>query len=115
MSGVYKTITDDSFEKDVLQAEKPVVVDFWATWCQPCLMMAPIFEELAGEYGDKMTFTKIDTDENENTMMRYGIQGIPTLLFFSKGQLVEKLVGYRPRNDLKQHIDEVLSTVTKAV
>ena len=115
MSGVYTTITDASFEQDVLQSEKPVVVDFWATWCQPCLMMAPIFEDLAGEYSDKMTFTKIDTDENQDTMMRYGIQGIPTLLFFFKGQLVEQLVGYRPRTDLKQHIEAVLSTVTKAV
>ena len=115
MSGVYTTLTDASFDQDVLQAENPVVVDFWATWCQPCLMMAPVFESLATEYGDKMTFAKIDTDENEDTMARFGIQGIPTLLFFFKGQLVEQLVGYRPRNDLKQHIEAVLAEVTKTV
>jgi thioredoxin 1 len=108
-------VTDASFEQDVLQAEKPVVIDFWAEWCAPCRAMAPVFEELAHEYGDRLTFAKMDADENEGTMFRYGIQGIPTLLFFFKGQVVEQLVGYRPRPDLKQHIDSVLASVSKAV
>ena len=115
MSDVYTTITDTSFQKDVLESENPVIVDFWAEWCGPCRMMAPIFEDLAQEYAGKMTFTKLNTDENPNTMMRYGIQGIPTLLFFHKGQMVEQLVGARPRKDLKQHIDQVLAGAAQKV
>lgn len=114
MSDAYKTISDSSFPQDVLQAEQPVIVDFWAPWCGPCRAMAPVFEDLAREYDGKMTFAKIDTDQNPNTMMRYGIQGIPTLLFFSKGELVETLVGARPRNDLKQHIEKVLGIAARA-
>lgn len=115
MSDAYITLSDSSFQKDVLQSDKPVVVDFWAPWCGPCRAMAPVYEELAREYAGKMTFAKMNTDDHPNTMMRYGIQGIPTLLFFAKGQLVETLVGARPRNDLKQHIDKVLSASTSAV
>lgn len=113
MSDVYITTTDASFKSDVLEAATPVVVDFWAPWCTPCKMMAPIFEDLAREYSGKMTFVKLNTDENQMTMMRYGIQGIPTMLFFSGGQMVEELVGARPRQDLKQHIEHVLSSVAK--
>ncbi len=113
MADSYITVTDASFDRDVLKSEKPVVVDFWAPWCGPCRMMAPAFEDLAREYGDRMTFAKLNTDENQNTMMQYGIQGIPTLLFFSGGKVVEQLVGARPRNDLKQHIDRVLALVNR--
>jgi thioredoxin 1 len=113
MSDVYVTTTDAAFKSDVLDSATPVIVDFWATWCPPCRMMAPIFEDLAREYTGKMTFVKMDTDENPMTMMRYGIQGIPTMLIFSNGQVVEELVGARPRQDLKQHIDQALSVVAK--
>ena len=114
MSDAYKTLSDSSFPQDVLQADKPVIVDFWAPWCGPCRAMAPVFEDLAREYTGKMTFAKINTDENPSTMMNYGIQGIPTLLFFHKGELVEQLVGARPRNDLKQHIEKVLATAARS-
>jgi thioredoxin 1 len=114
MSDVYKTISDGSFKQDVLESDQPVIVDFWAPWCGPCRAMAPVFEDLAREYAGKMTFAKINTDENQNTMMNFGIQGIPTLLFFSNGKLVEQLVGARPRNDLKQHIEKVLATAARA-
>jgi len=115
MADTYSTVTDASFEKDVLKSEKPVVVDFWAPWCGPCRAMAPAFEDLSREYGERMTFAKMNTDENQNTMMHYGIQGIPTLLFFSGGKVVDQLVGARPRNDLKAHIDRVLAAASKAV
>jgi thioredoxin 1 len=114
MSDAYKIVTDENFQKDVLQSELPVVVDFWAPWCAPCRMMAPFFEELAHEYANKMVFAKLNTDENMQTMMQFGIQSIPTLLFFYKGKIVEPLVGARPRNDLKQHIERVLSQVATA-
>jgi len=114
MSDVYKTTSDDQFKQDVLESSVPVIVDFWAPWCGPCRAMAPVFEDLAREYSGKMTFAKLNTDENQSTMMKYGIQGIPTLLFFANGELVDQLVGARPRNDLKQHIDQVLVAATKA-
>ncbi len=114
MADAYITVTDGSFKHEVLDSGTPVVVDFWAPWCGPCRMMAPAFEALATEYAGKMTFAKLNTDENQNTMMHYGIQGIPTLLFFANGKLVEQLVGARPKQDLKQHIERVLATASKA-
>jgi thioredoxin 1 len=113
MSDAYITVSDDSFKRDVLESATPVVVDFWAPWCGPCRQMAPAFEDLAREYTGKMTFAKLNTDENQNTMMHYGIQGIPTLLFFANGKLVEQLVGARPKSDLKQHVERVLATAAK--
>lgn len=111
MSDQYITTTDADFKEAILQSDVPVVVDFWAEWCGPCKMMAPAFEELAGEYQGKMTFAKLDTDENPEMAMRYRVQAIPMLVFFYRGQPVKQLVGYRQKKDLRQHIDEVLSTV----
>jgi thioredoxin 1 len=93
-------ITDDSFETDVLQADKPVLVDFWATWCGPCLMIAPILEEIAAEYVDQMTIAKLDVDMNPATPGKFGVMGIPTLILFKDGQAVERITGYMPKDRL---------------
>ncbi|MFC1957369.1 thioredoxin [Chloroflexota bacterium] len=101
-------ITDDNFEQMVLQAEKPVLMDFWATWCQPCLMVAPIIDELAEEYDGKVNFVKLDVDQNPKTATRYGIMSIPTLLIFKGGEPVSHIVGAKPKGDLKRSLDAVL-------
>ena len=101
-------ITDSDFEQMVLQAEKPVLMDFWATWCQPCLMVAPIIDELAEEYDGKVNFVKLDVDQNPKTATRYGIMSIPTLLIFKGGEPVSHIVGARPKGDLKRSLDAVL-------
>jgi thioredoxin 1 len=102
-------VTDQNFSDTVLKSEKPVVVDFWAPWCRPCLMMAPMFEEFANEYGDKMTFAKLNTDDNQMTAGRLGIQGIPTLLFFRNGREIDRIVGLESRDMLRRHIESALS------
>jgi thioredoxin 1 len=102
-------VSDATFEKDVLQADSPVLVDFWAPWCGPCRMVAPIVEELAGEYDGKVSFVKLNTDENPNTAMRYNVRSIPTLLIFKGGQPVGQIVGFRPKSDLKKRLDAALT------
>src|SRR5215468_4492537 len=88
MAGAYVEVTDQAFREKVLDSQEPVVVDFWAPWCRPCLMMAPTFEALSSEYQGKITFAKLNTDENMDTPGRYGIQGIPTMLIFRGGKEV---------------------------
>ena len=86
-------INTASFDSEVLNSEKPVLVDFWAPWCGPCKALSPVLEKLAGEYGDKITFAKVNIDESPEIASRYSIMSIPTLLLFSKGEIVEQLVG----------------------
>ncbi|MGH2364448.1 MAG: thioredoxin [Chloroflexota bacterium] len=93
-------VTDASFQKDVLQSGEPVLVDFWATWCQPCRMVAPIVEEIAGEQAGKMKVMKLDVDENQQTAMQYGVSSIPTLILFKGGEPVERVVGFSPKERL---------------
>ncbi len=93
-------ITDDTFQDTVIQADRPVLVDFWATWCGPCHMIAPILEEIAAEYSDQVTVTKIDVDLNPETPMQFGVMGIPTLILFKNGEGVERITGYMPKERL---------------
>lgn len=102
------SVDDTSFDQVVLKAERPVVVDLWAPWCQPCKMVAPILDELADEYNGQINFVKVDIDQNPKTAARYGIMSIPTLLIFKNGQPISQLVGLRPKRELKQNMDAVL-------
>jgi thioredoxin 1 len=101
-------VDDSSFDQIVLQAKTPVLVDFWATWCAPCRMVAPIIDELAEEYSGRISFAKVDVDQNLKIATRYSIMSIPTLLIFKKGAPVSHLVGYKPKEDLKRTLDDAL-------
>ena len=98
--GNTKSITDASFEQDVLKASTPVLVDFWAEWCGPCKALAPKLEELATEMSGKVTITKINIDENPATPAKYGVRGIPTLIIFKDGKEVDQLVGNYPKDKI---------------
>lgn len=102
-------ITDVEFEREVIQAGTPVLVDFWAPWCAPCRMIAPMVEELAKEYEGKVRFAKMNVDENPLTASRYGIRGIPTLLVFKGGKPVRQVVGVVPKHELKKHLDAAVT------
>lgn len=99
-------LTDDNFESEVLESDVPVVVDFWATWCMPCRMFAPTFEEVAGEYDGKVKFGRLDTDANPKTSMQYGIRSIPTIALFKKGESPRGAVGALSKSEFKRLIDQ---------
>lgn len=105
-------VTDSEFEEKVLKSPTPVVVDFWAPWCGPCRMVAPILDQLAEEYGDKIVIAKVNTDENPQWAMKYGVQGIPTMLFVKDGELFNRMVGAAPKPTIQHHVDAMLATVT---
>ena len=100
--------TDGNFNDEVLKSEVPVLVDFWATWCGPCRMIAPIVEELATEYEGKAKIGKLDVDDNQETAIKYGVRSIPTILIFKGGQLKDTVVGAVPKNQLVQKLNAVL-------
>ena len=101
-------ITDDNFEAEVLQSDVPVLVDFWATWCAPCRMVAPIVEELADEYAGKLKVGKLNVDDNGDTAVKYNIQSIPTIMIFKAGQEAQRIMGARPKQAFKKEIDAVI-------
>ncbi|GAB4451876.1 MAG: thioredoxin [Anaerolineales bacterium] len=107
-------VTDAAFEKTVLQSPIPVIVDFWAPWCGPCRMVAPILEKLAKEYDGKLLVAKVNTDENPEWMMKYGIQGIPTMLFISGGKVVHRQVGALPERMLRDTVSQFLEVVSQS-
>ena len=101
-------VDDASFEQKVLKSKTPVLVDFWAPWCRPCLMAAPVLEELAKEYAGRITFAKLDVDQNARTAAQYNIMAIPNLIIFKEGRPVSQIVGYKPKEELKKDLDAVL-------
>ncbi len=101
--------TDDNFETEVLGADQPVLVDFWAEWCMPCKALVPVIEEIADEYSGKAKIGKLDTDGNQNVGAKYGISSIPTVLIFHNGEIVEKLVGLKGKKDFTAVLDKLIS------
>ena len=104
-------VTDAAFEKTVLESSLPVVVDFWAPWCGPCKMVAPILDKLAEEFSEKLIVAKVNTDENAEWAMQYGVQGIPTMMFFYNGKVINRQVGALPEPMLRDVIDQFLDVV----
>ena len=102
-------VTDADFEEKVVKSKTPVLVDFWAEWCAPCRMIAPMVEELAGEYEGKLNVVKVDVDASPNVSVKYGIRSIPTLLIFKNGKIAEQVIGAVPKSVLKKRLDSALA------
>jgi thioredoxin 1 len=100
------TVTDGDFDEKVLQSDMPALVDFWAAWCGPCRTVGPVVEELADEYAGKVKVAKMDVDANKSTPTKYGVRGIPTLMLFKGGQVVDQIVGAVPKNRIKELLDK---------
>jgi thioredoxin 1 len=102
-------VTDNDWDAQVLKSDIPVMVDFWAPWCGPCRMVSPLVDELAEEYDGKARFYKLNTDDNMVTASKYGIRSIPTLLVFKSGELVDQVIGFRPKSELKKSLDKAFA------
>ncbi|MFL2804299.1 MAG: thioredoxin [Dehalococcoidia bacterium] len=103
-------ITDENFQQEVLNSDTPVLVDFWADWCQPCKMIAPVVEQIAEEYDGKVKIGKLDVDSNQQTSQAMGIRGIPALIIFNNGKPVDQIIGVVPKSIIQKKIDEVLAS-----
>ena len=108
MSENIHEFTDQSFDTDVVQADLPVLIDFWADWCGPCKAIAPTIEEIAGDYAGKVKVGKLNVDQNQNTAMQYGVRSIPTLLIMKSGEVVSQIVGAVPKENITKSLDEIL-------
>ena len=106
--GATKAVTDETFEAEVLKAEKPVVVDYWAEWCGPCRMVGPVLEEIASEYGEKIDIVKLNVDQNPVVTQRYGIMNIPTMSVFKGGEVVKEIVGAKPKSALLRELADFI-------
>jgi thioredoxin 1 len=112
MSEKVSSVTDSSFEKDVLQAGKPVLVDFWAEWCAPCRMLSPTIDAIAEQFAESAGVVKVNVDDNTSTAQRYGIKGIPTLILFSGGKEVERVVGATSKESISRMIEKHVSVAS---
>jgi len=102
-------VTDDTFETKVFESDKPVLVDFWAEWCGPCKMIAPVLDEIAEERGDALAIVKLDVDASPNSAIQYGVMGIPTLILFKDGEVVERITGYMPKQRFLDRLEPHLN------
>jgi thioredoxin 1 len=106
--GATKAVTDETFEVEVLKAEKPVIVDYWAEWCGPCRMVGPVLEEIASEHAEKIDIVKLNVDENPVVTQRYGIMNIPTMSVFKGGEVVKEIVGAKPKSALLRELADFI-------
>jgi len=104
-----QNVSDSEWDVEVLSSDTPVLVDFWAPWCGPCRMVAPVVDELSEEYDGKVKFVKLNTDDNIETASKYGIRSIPTIMVFKGGEVVEQVVGFRPKSELKKSLEKALA------
>lgn len=101
-------VTEENFEKEVVKSDVPVLIDFWASWCMPCKMLAPLFEELSREYEDKVKFVKVSVEEDENLASKFDVQSIPLLVLVKQGKEVGRITGFMPKDEIKQELDKLL-------